>query len=60
MSPTTALQDSGAAYVTKPSGPPDNSGYMYAAYGVALTIYGAYIVLLLRRIARTNRRARGG
>lgn len=43
------------AYVTKPSGPPDSSSYMWAGYIVTALAYGGYIALMLRRIARSNR-----
>ena len=44
----------GGAYVTRPGGPPDTSAYMWAGYAIALVVYGGYIVLLQRRIARTR------
>ena len=47
-----------AAYVMRPGGPPDNSSFLIAAYSVAFVLYGAYIVLLLRRIARERAIAR--
>lgn len=49
------------AYVAKPSGPPDTSSYMWAGYIVALGLYLAYIVLMMRRIARSKQQlaARG-
>lgn len=49
------------AYVAKPSGPPDTSSYMWGGYVVALGLYLAYIVLMLRRIARSRQQlaARG-
>ena len=37
------------------SGPPDNAGYMHAAYVLALVVYGGYAVVLLRRRARVRR-----
>ncbi|MEI6739262.1 MAG: hypothetical protein WCK74_03030 [Gemmatimonadaceae bacterium] len=53
----TALQDSGAAYVTRPGGPPDNGAYRTAAYAIAIGIYAVYLVILLRRMARERARA---
>ena len=53
-----AVQDS-VAYVTKPSGPPDSSAYMWAGYAVTAAAYGGYLVLLLRRIARERNSRRG-
>ena len=55
----SSAQDSGAAYVTRPGGPPDNSGYRNAAYGIALAIYAAYLIVLVRRNA-AMRRSSGG
>ncbi len=43
------------AYVPKAGGPPDSSGYMWAGYAIVAVTYGAYIVLLLRRMARAKR-----
>jgi hypothetical protein len=43
------------AYVPMAGGPPDSSGYMWAGYAVAAVAYGAYIVLLLRRMARARK-----
>ncbi len=34
---------------------PDNSGYFHAAYAVAVVVYLAYAVLLVRRRARARR-----
>ena len=48
-----AVQDS-TAYVARPSGPPDTVSYMWAGYAVALVCFGGYIVMLARRIARTQ------
>ena len=42
------------AYVPKAGGPPDSSGYMWAGYAIVGVTYGAYIVLLLRRMARAK------
>ncbi len=53
-----APQDSGAAYVTRPGGPPDNGAYRTAAYAIAIAIYALYLVILLRRIARERARER--
>ena len=36
-------------------GPPDNAGYMQAAYALALFVYGGYAAVLLRRRARVRR-----
>ncbi len=47
------VQDS-TAYVARPSGPPDTVSYMWAGYAVALVCFGGYIVMLARRIARTQ------
>ncbi len=47
-----------AAYVMRPGGPPDNRSYLIAAYSIAFVLYGGYIVLLLRRIARERAIAR--
>ncbi|MES2523594.1 MAG: hypothetical protein V4617_12895 [Gemmatimonadota bacterium] len=44
----------GGAYVARPGGPPDTAAYMWAGYAIALIVYGGYIVLLQRRIARTR------
>jgi len=52
----TVLQDT-VAYVTKPSGPPDSSAYMWAGYAVTAIAIGGYLVLMWRRMAR-ERRAR--
>ena len=54
----SVLQDT-VAYVTKPSGPPDSSAYMWAGYAVTAAAYGGYLVLLLRRIARERNSRRG-
>ncbi|HYW32375.1 MAG TPA: hypothetical protein VE869_12765 [Gemmatimonas sp.] len=62
---TSAVQDTsaaaaaagagtGGAYVARPGGPPDTSAYMWAGYAIALVVYGGYILLLQRRIARTR------
>ena len=53
-----AVQDT-VAYVTKPSGPPDSSAYMWAGYAVAALAYGGYLALLLRRMARERRSRQG-
>ena len=53
-----ALQDT-VAYVPKPSGPPDSSGYMWAGYAITVVAIGGYLVLMWRRMAR-ERRARQG
>ena len=53
-----AVQDT-VAYVTKPSGPPDSSAYMWAGYAVTAAAYGGYLVLLLRRMARERRDRQG-
>ena len=37
------------------NGPPDNAGFMYAAYVLALFVYGGYAAVLLRRRARVRR-----
>lgn len=42
------------AYVARPSGPPDTVSYMWAGYAVALLCFGGYIVMLARRIARSQ------
>ena len=47
------VQDS-TAYVARPSGPPDTVSYMWAGYLVALVCFGGYIVMLARRITRTQ------
>ena len=39
-----AVQDT-VAYVTKPSGPPDSSAYMWAGYAVTAAAYGGYLVV---------------
>lgn len=53
---TITLQDtSGAAYVARPNGPPDTTGYMWAGYAVGTVILGGYLLLLLRRQARERR-----
>ena len=51
------LQDTAGkvAYVPKAGGPPDSSGYMWAGYAITAVAYGAYIALLLRRMARAKR-----
>ena len=36
--------------------PPDNSPYMYAAYAVALAVYGLYALSLWRRRRRVEAR----
>ena len=36
-------------------GPPDNAGFMHAAYALAVLVYGGYAVVLLRRRARVRR-----
>ena len=38
--------------------PPDNSSYMYAAYAVALAVYGLYALALWRRRRRVEARLR--
>ena len=51
-----ASQDPGAvAFVPKPGGPPDTSGYMTLGYVVTFVLYAGYIALVLRRIARVRR-----
>ncbi len=49
------------AYVAKPGGPPESGGYMWAGYAVALGLYLGYILLMVRRIARSRQQlaARG-
>ena len=37
-----------------PPNPPDNVSFMWAAYTVALVVYGLYAVNLLRRRARVR------
>jgi len=37
------------------NGPPDNAGFMHAAYALALLVYGGYAAVLLRRRARVRR-----
>jgi hypothetical protein len=44
------------AYVPKPSGPPASEPYMWAGYLIALGAYGAYIVLMARRMAQSKQR----
>jgi hypothetical protein len=34
---------------------PQNEGYLYAAYGLAVLVYGTYAVRLLMRRARVRR-----
>lgn len=34
---------------------PDNAGYLHAAYALAVFVYGAYAVTLVRRRARARR-----
>jgi hypothetical protein len=53
----SAVQDT-VAYVPKAGGPPDSSRYMWAGYAVSLVAYGAYALLLLRRLADERRRVR--
>jgi hypothetical protein len=52
-----ALRDSAgqAPYVTRPGGPVDTSGYMWAGYAVTAIVYGGYIALLLRRLSRARK-----
>jgi nitrate reductase gamma subunit len=45
-------QSGGAAYVARPEGPPDTAVYMWGGYAVGLVVIGAYVLLLLRRLAR--------
>jgi len=47
-------QEQGVAYVTRPNGPPDTSGYMYLGYGVTAAIYVGYVLVIRRRIARAR------
>jgi hypothetical protein len=58
---TTTLQqrDDKVAYVPRAGGPPDTMSYMWAGYVIAAVVYGAYIVLLLRRTARVKAALRG-
>jgi hypothetical protein len=42
-------------YVPRPGGPVDTSPYMWAGYAVAFIVYGGYIALLLRRLARVRK-----
>ncbi len=53
---STTVQDTAGkvAYVPKTSGPPDTSSYMWAGYAIAFVAFAAYIVLMLRRVARAN------
>jgi hypothetical protein len=53
----SAAQDTSGkvAYVAQSGGPPDTSSYMYAGYIVGLACYAGYIVLMVRRIARSKR-----
>lgn len=44
------------AYVPKQSGPPASEPYMWAGYVIALGAYGAYIVLMARRMAQSKQR----
>lgn len=44
------------AYVPKQSGPPASEPYMWAGYAIALGAYGAYIVLMARRMAQSKQR----
>ena len=39
-------------------GPPDNSGYMHAAYGIISVVYFGYALLLWRRNVKLRARAR--
>lgn len=43
------------AFVPRPDGPVDTSGYMWAGYAISFVVYGGYIALLLRRLARARR-----
>lgn len=58
MLPLVQDTTSGAAYVTKPEGPPATIGYMWAGYAVALTVYLAYVMLMARRIKQSRTRLR--
>jgi len=52
---TPNSQEQGVAYVTRPGGPPDTSGYMSLGYGVTAVIYVGYVLLISRRIVRARR-----
>ncbi len=43
------------AFVPKAGGPPDTSSYMIAGYAVTFALYGGYILVMLRRLARARR-----
>lgn len=43
------------AYVPRPGGAVDTSAYMWAGYAIAALVYGGYIVLLRRRMARVRK-----
>lgn len=53
-SPTQTGQGD-VAFVPKAGGPPDTSSYMIAGYAVTFVLYGAYILVTLRRLARARR-----
>lgn len=59
--PDTVAGDAAAVAATTrqparaPMGPPQNAGYMAAAYTAAAVIYLGYIAVLLRRLAAARR-----
>ena len=58
---TAVVQDTAGkvAYVARPEGPPDTSGYMWAGYAITAVVYAGYIALLLRRMSRVRRGGSG-
>ena len=40
--------------------PPDNAGYLYAAYALAAFVYAGYALVLVRRRARARRSLAAG
>lgn len=47
------LQDS-VAYVAQRSGPPATEGYMWAGYAITFVSLVGYVVLMVRRVAKSN------
>jgi hypothetical protein len=47
------LQDS-VAYVAQRSGPPATEGYMWAGYAITFVSLVGYLVLMVRRVAKSK------
>lgn len=55
VSSTPSGQETVASSAPSPVGPPDSSYHMKLGYTAAIVIFGAYIALLLKRVAAVRR-----